>query len=84
MVWNPDSRKPTTGDLIRSKYGHVHVWNEDLDDETDELGKGEFMIVLAMSHPSRPKRLNPEYYRKVLTSNKKIGWVHLDNCELVS
>ena len=41
------------------------------------------MIVLAAGHPNRPKRLNPEYYRKVLTANQKIGWVHLDNCEPV-
>jgi hypothetical protein len=83
MGWNLENKKPTIGDLIRSKFGHVHVWDQDLNDEMDELGKGEFMIVLAESHPTRPKRLNPEYYRKVLTSNKKIGWVHLDNCEPV-
>ncbi len=83
MSWSLEETKPIVGDLIRSKYSHVHVWKEDLDDEVDELGRGEFMIVLAAGHPNRPKRLNPEYYRKVLTANQKIGWVHLDNCEPV-
>ncbi len=81
--WDLEGKKPIVGDLIRSKFCHVHIWDEDLDDDVDELKKGEFMIVLAAGHPNRPKRLNPEYYRKVITVNQKIGWVHLDNCEPV-
>jgi hypothetical protein len=72
---------PVIGELIRSKFSHVHIWDENLEEEIDEVGAGHFMIVLAIGHPHRPKRLNPNLYRKVLTANKKIGWVHLDNCE---
>lgn len=84
MTWENGSTLPAVGELLRSKFSHVHVWDENLDDETDELSKGEFMIVLGSVHPKRPKRLNPEFYRQVLTANKKIGWVHLDNCEPVT
>ena len=83
MTWERGSTLPAVGELLRSKFSHVHVWNENLDDEADELSKGEFMIVLGSVHPKRPKRLNPEFYRMVLTQNKKIGWVHLDNCDAV-
>ena len=83
MTWERGSTLPAVGELLRSKFSHVHVWNENLDDEADELSKGEFMIVLGSVHPKRPKRLNPEFYRMVLTQNQKIGWVHLDNCDAV-
>jgi hypothetical protein len=74
---------PKVGDLLAAKFGHVHVWDENLDDDLDELNRGEVMLVIAEFHPHRAKRLNPEFYRKVLTPNKKVGWVHLDNCLLV-
>ena len=69
--------------MIMAKFSHVHVWDENLDDSIDELNAGEFMIVLATSHPTRTKRFNPNLYRKVLTQSARVGWVHLDNCSEV-
>ena len=74
---------PGVGEMLLARYGHVHVWDENLDDSVDELRKGEVMIVLATSHPTRAKRLNPAWYRKVLTQGGRVGWVHLDNCSEV-
>jgi hypothetical protein len=74
---------PNVGEMIMAKFSHVHVWDENLDDSIDELNAGEFMIVLATSHPTRKKRLNPNLYRKVLTQSARVGWVHLDNCSEV-
>ena len=75
--------KPLVGDLICAKFNYVNVWNEDLDCVEDELGKGALMIVLAVFNCRRLKRLSPENYRKVLTANQNVGWVYLDNCELI-
>ena len=83
MVWNINVIKPIAGDLICSKFSYINVWNEDLDCVADELGTGELMIVLAVFNSRRLKRLSPENYRKVLTANQKVGWVNLDNCELI-
>lgn len=80
MAWDAQQMVPV-GSLIRAKFSHVHVWDEDLNNEVDELDKHQLMIVLATNHPKRPKRLNPNLYRMVLTGNQKIGWVHLDNCD---
>lgn len=71
------------GCLLATKFGTVHVWDEDLYEDLVELGRGSLLIVLATHHPRRPKRLNPEMYRKVLTTAGIVGWVHLDNCEPV-
>ena len=73
----------TVGSMLKAKFSHVHVWNDDLDDEIDELTKGDLVLILAESNPRRPKRLNPTLYRKVLTPNKRVGWIHLDNCSEV-
>lgn len=74
---------PHVGDLLVTRYSHVHVWDEDLEDTVDELIKGELMLIIAASHPTRKKRLNPEFYRQVLTQSRIVGWVHLDNCDVI-
>ena len=73
----------TVGSMLKAKFSHVHVWNDDLDDEIDELTMGDLVLILAESNPKRPKRLNPTLYRKVLTHNNRVGWIHLDNCSEV-
>jgi hypothetical protein len=69
--------------MLKAKFRHVHVWDDDLDESLDELAKGDLMLILAESNPKRPKRLNPGFYRKVLTQGGRVGWVHLDNCSEV-
>ena len=71
------------GSLLITKFSIVHVWDEDLGDDLEELEKGSLLIVLDVHHPRRPKRLNPQCYRKVLTSSGIVGWIHIDNCEPV-
>lgn len=83
MTWENGSTLPGVGELLRSKFSIVHVWDEELGEDLEELGKGSLLIVLDVCHPQRPKRLNPQFYRKVLTSSGIVGWIHLDNCEPV-
>ena len=71
------------GSLLITKFSIVHVWDEDLSEDLEELSKGSVLIVIATYHPRRPKRLNPQLYRKVLTSSGIVGWVHMDNCDPV-
>ena len=71
------------GSLLATKFSIVHVWDEDLSEDLEELSKGSLLIVIATYHPRRPKRLNPQLYRKVLTSSGIVGWVHMDNCDPV-
>lgn len=74
---------PHVGDLLVTRFDHVHAWDEDLDDTVDELSKGEIILIIATCHPTRMKRLNPKFYRQVLTPRSIIGWVHLDNCNAI-
>jgi len=70
---------PKTGQIIQPKFS-CEAWDEDLDLPVDSLKKGECLLVISESNFRRPKRLNPLYYRKVLTPRGVVGWVHLDNC----
>jgi hypothetical protein len=71
------------GTMIVAKF-QCDVWDEDLDVETDWVAKGDLLLVIGVSHPRRPKRLNKLFYRHVLTPRGKIGWIHLDNCSPVN
>lgn len=70
---------PNIGETITPKFS-CNLWNEDLDDPIDEVYSGETLLVIASSHPKRPKRLNSNFYRFVLSPRGVAGWVHLDNC----
>ena len=74
------------GQLLVSKFSQIHVWDEDLDYWLDELTKGQIMLVVGEKYSGTSVRLdlNSDLYRKVLTPNKKVGWVHLDNCVLLT
>lgn len=73
--------QPLIGEMIRPKFS-CNLWNEDLDEIVDEVYRGESLLVVAKNHPKRPKRINPELYRMVVSPRGAIGWIHLDNCEM--
>ena len=71
---------PKVGEMITPSFT-CDLWNEDLDDPVDEVYRGESLLVLALVNPRRPKRINPEFYRMVLSPRGVAGWIHLDNCD---
>lgn len=71
------------GTLLATKFSVVHVWDDELNDPIDELCSGTLLIVLAVGHTHKSRRLNPDCYLKVLTSNGHIGWIHIDNCTVI-
>ena len=58
------------------------LWCEDLDESLEIIEKGSILLVLQKGLSRRPKRLNVNLYRKVLTPMGNVGWVNLDNCQV--
>jgi hypothetical protein len=71
---------PKVGEMITPSFS-CNLWDENLDEMVDEVYRGELLLVLATEIKKRPKRINPDFYRMVLSSHGKVGWIHLDNCD---
>ena len=71
---------PKIGEMITPMFS-CDLWDEDLDEPVDEVYRGEPLLVLALVNPKRPKRINPDFYRMVLSPRGTVGWIHLDNCD---
>lgn len=81
---------------MRTVYHTVQVWRDpDLQDAVDVTTEmGTFLIVVDDKLPpncaagsariSATDRLNLNLYVKVLTPRGTIGWVHTDNCQVLS
>lgn len=72
---------PKIGEMIKPMFS-CNLWDENLDEIVDEVYRGECLLVLATSNKKRPKRINPDFYRMVLSPRGVAGWIHLDNCDV--
>jgi hypothetical protein len=73
--------RPSAGDILFTRVT-CDVWSEDLDETVETLKKGSMVLVVQKGCPKYPKRLNVQFYRKILTPQGNTGWIHLDNCKI--